>query len=83
MDKMSFIHYVLTKNPDDVRARIERNLGVKTDVRPSALYPDEPFHMVTFETTNGIVDLDFLRPDVLPPAVKTKVDVDFEEDVRG
>ena len=44
-----------------VRERIERNLGVVTSTRPEghawAIYFDAPSN----------VDLDFLRPDVLPP----------------
>ena len=60
------VHYVLAKDVDAVRARIEYHLGVETQVLPGP-FRNDPRKMITFSTPSMQVDLDFLRPDVLPP----------------
>lgn len=49
-----------------VRERIERRLGVETTARPEG-----DVWAVYFVAPRG-VNVDFLRPDVLPPAVSTE-----------
>ena len=59
--KLAKLRVVAGRNPTAVRALIELRLGVTTTTRPEggvwAVYFDAPAN----------VDLDFLRPDVLPP----------------
>lgn len=60
------VHRIVVKNnATAVRERIERVLGVKTEANPV------PSNMgggwVIDFSTDGDVDFDFLRPDVLPP----------------
>ena len=49
-----------------VRERIERKLGVTTSARPEMVGPTMGLWAIYFEAPAD-VDLDFLRPDVLPP----------------
>lgn len=57
------IHLIMVrKEVTAVRERIERKLGVTTDVQFDGVYGAA----ITFLAPRSI-DLDFLRPDVLPP----------------
>lgn len=58
------IHRILCRDVTAVRERIERVLGVKTSARPSGF--GDGRWAIDF-TVSGDVNLDFLRPDVLPP----------------
>lgn len=58
------MHQILCRNVTAVRERIERRLGVETDAWPLGHGDDR--WAVTFGAPKD-VDLDFLRPDVLPP----------------
>lgn len=59
----TYIHRIrANKQPTAVRERIERTLGIRTDAQC------DPFGCwwITFSGPREI-DLDFLRPDILPP----------------
>jgi hypothetical protein len=56
-------------NVTAVRARVEHKLGVETEaVTDGRAWPEWPDWVVYFDA-DPLIDLDFLRPDVLPPLV--------------
>lgn len=63
---MTALHQIMVRgNVTAVRERIERVLGTTTKVEPIPSHYGAGW-TITF-TADRNVDLDFLRPDVLPP----------------